>query len=156
MVLSWVVRSRVSLPKIRLRYFDTPEYSTSTGELYFCSLSSNFSDDGIRVTGNAITAEDALGFEQSLPAGTPPPESEQPQEESRALTFAELKELIEQGKTDNIPNNRLIPDNLNVRYTNPQLTVGHLIWIQDDTPSLSKAAIRPKPWESADVAVPIN
>lgn len=34
--------------------------------------------------------------------------------EIRVLTFAELKSLIEQGKTDNIPNNKIIPDTLNV------------------------------------------
>ncbi|KAG8215965.1 hypothetical protein J3R82DRAFT_7947 [Butyriboletus roseoflavus] len=32
----------------------------------------------------------------------------------RVLTFSELKSLIEQGKTDNIPNNKIIPDTLNV------------------------------------------
>lgn len=35
-------------------------------------------------------------------------------EESRVLSFAELKELIEQGKTDQIPNNRVIPNELSV------------------------------------------
>jgi len=35
-------------------------------------------------------------------------------EEARTLTFAELKALIEQGKTDGIPNNKLIPDTINV------------------------------------------
>lgn len=34
--------------------------------------------------------------------------------EKRVLTFAELRSLIEQGKTDNIPNNKIIPDILNV------------------------------------------
>lgn len=34
--------------------------------------------------------------------------------EMRVLTFAELKSLIEQGRTDNIPNNKIIPDTLNV------------------------------------------
>ena len=33
---------------------------------------------------------------------------------TRALTFTELQALIEQGKTDEIPNNRHIPDALNV------------------------------------------
>ena len=32
----------------------------------------------------------------------------------RALTFAELQSLIEQGKTDEIPNNKHIPDTINV------------------------------------------
>lgn len=34
-------------------------------------------------------------------------------EEVPTLSFAELKALIEQGKTDGIPNNKLIPDTLN-------------------------------------------
>ncbi|KAL0945773.1 hypothetical protein HGRIS_012062 [Hohenbuehelia grisea] len=37
-----------------------------------------------------------------------------PSDESRVLTFAELQELIESGKVDQIPNNRVIPDALNV------------------------------------------
>lgn len=40
-------------------------------------------------------------------------------EEPRVLTFTELKELIEQGKTDQIPNNRVIPNVLSVRSTAP-------------------------------------
>jgi hypothetical protein len=35
--------------------------------------------------------------------------------ETRILTFAELKELIESGKTDQIPNNKVISEALNVR-----------------------------------------
>jgi hypothetical protein len=35
-------------------------------------------------------------------------------ETPRTLTFAELQALIEQGKTDEIPNNKPIPDELNV------------------------------------------
>ena len=34
--------------------------------------------------------------------------------EPRHLSFAELKTLIEQGRTDEIPNNKQIPDKLNV------------------------------------------
>ena len=33
---------------------------------------------------------------------------------ARTLTFTELQALIEQGKTDEIPNNKHIPDALNV------------------------------------------
>jgi hypothetical protein len=32
----------------------------------------------------------------------------------RTLSLAELKELIEQGKTDQIPNNKIIPNDLSV------------------------------------------
>ncbi|KAH7882892.1 hypothetical protein F5I97DRAFT_1900401 [Phlebopus sp. FC_14] len=52
--------------------------------------------------------------------------------ETRFLTFAELKSLIEQGKTDDIPNNKVIPDALS-----------------EDAPSESTAPIRKKPWEVA-------
>lgn len=34
----------------------------------------------------------------------------------KTLTFAELQTLIEQGKTDEIPNNKHIPDAINVVY----------------------------------------
>ncbi|KAF8553489.1 hypothetical protein OG21DRAFT_1523105 [Imleria badia] len=52
--------------------------------------------------------------------------------EMRVLTFVELKSLIEQGKTDNIPNNKIIPDILN-----------------DGISSESTAPLRRKPWELA-------
>lgn len=35
-------------------------------------------------------------------------------EEERLLTFAELKELIESGKVDQIPNNKVIPEKFSV------------------------------------------
>ncbi|KAH9937833.1 uncharacterized protein BXZ73DRAFT_89252 [Epithele typhae] len=50
--------------------------------------------------------------------------------EPPTLTFAQLKALIEQGKTDEIPNNKTIPNVLST-----------------DAPSESRAAIRKKPWE---------
>ena len=40
----------------------------------------------------------------------------EPNDENRVLTFAELKELIETGNVDKIPNNKIIPERLNVRY----------------------------------------
>ena len=47
----------------------------------------------------------------------------QPEEvAARALTFAELQTLIEQGKTDEIPNNRHIPDALNVGLNSYSVT----------------------------------
>ncbi|KAI9464000.1 hypothetical protein BJY52DRAFT_1250910 [Lactarius psammicola] len=54
---------------------------------------------------------------------------------ARTLTFAELQALIEQGKTDEIPNNKHIPDALN-----------------DAAPSQSSAPQRQKPWEVASQA----
>ena len=40
----------------------------------------------------------------------------EPNDENRVLTFAELKELIETGNVDKIPNNKIIPERLNVRF----------------------------------------
>ncbi|KAH9064610.1 hypothetical protein EDB87DRAFT_1598359 [Lactarius vividus] len=54
---------------------------------------------------------------------------------ARNLTFAELQALIDQGKTDEIPNNKHIPDALN-----------------DAAPSQSSAPQRKKPWEVASQA----
>ncbi|KAF8497538.1 hypothetical protein F5888DRAFT_1613658 [Russula emetica] len=51
-------------------------------------------------------------------------------EASRTLTFAELQSLIEQGKMDEIPNNKHIPDTIN-----------------EAVPSQSSAPQRKKPWE---------
>lgn len=51
-------------------------------------------------------------------------------EAPRTLTFAELRSLIEQGKTDEIPNNKHIPDTIN-----------------EAVPSQSSAPQRKKPWE---------
>jgi len=42
--------------------------------------------------------------------------STEPNDENRVLTFAELTELIETGNVDKIPNNKIIPERLNVRY----------------------------------------
>ncbi|KAH9996320.1 hypothetical protein BJV77DRAFT_1065937 [Russula vinacea] len=52
-------------------------------------------------------------------------------ESPRTLTFAELQSLVEQGKTDEIPNNKHIPDTINVAAA----------------PSQSNAPQRKKPWE---------
>jgi hypothetical protein len=44
----------------------------------------------------------------------PPVIAETPK--TQTLTFAELQTLIEQGKTDEIPNNKHIPDAINVVF----------------------------------------
>ncbi|EJF55947.1 hypothetical protein BD309DRAFT_961733 [Dichomitus squalens] len=66
-------------------------------------------------------ASDSSTIPLRLPAGN---------QEQQTLTFAQLKELIEQGRTDEIPNNKIIPNVLS-----------------SDTPSESKANVRKKPWE---------
>ncbi|TFY70488.1 hypothetical protein EVG20_g2511 [Dentipellis fragilis] len=67
-----------------------------------------------RITGYDVSEMDAKSAEQSL--HPPQPEAAQvvTEEEPQHLTFSQLKELIEQGKTDEIPNNKKIPDALNV------------------------------------------
>lgn len=50
------------------------------------------------VDGNRLTERHQQATEEGVPT----------------LTFAELKALIEQGKTDGIPNNKLVPNILNV------------------------------------------
>jgi hypothetical protein len=60
-----------------------------------------------------LTVEDTLAYEQTCMCDTTLP-SDASRSEPRVLTFTELKDLIEQGKTDQIPNNRVIPVGLNV------------------------------------------
>ncbi|GLB39765.1 hypothetical protein LshimejAT787_0702750 [Lyophyllum shimeji] len=96
-----------------------------------------------RVTGSALSMDDARNYEYSLrtsnarekadTSATPVAvQSATSDDETRVLTFAELKELIESGKVDQIPNNKVIPELLN-----------------DAPPSQSSAPTRKKPWERA-------
>ncbi|CAL1709565.1 unnamed protein product [Somion occarium] len=68
----------------------------------------------------------------AVPAQTTTTDSQASADEqtARQLSLAELKVLIESGRTDQIPNNRIIPNDLNPR-----------------TPSQSTAPARKKPWE---------
>ncbi|KAF9781268.1 hypothetical protein BJ322DRAFT_1111983 [Thelephora terrestris] len=84
-----------------------------------------------KVTGNSLTLEDALGFDSDLIRRTDQLHQTETGEEARTLTFAELKALIEQGKTDDIPNNKTIPNVLN-----------------EAPASESVGQIRKKPWET--------
>lgn len=71
-----------------------------------------------RVTGQNLTAEDVRSHQDRADprtfTETAPSSSSYLDRENRPLTFAELKTLIEEGKTDSIPNNKDIPDTLNV------------------------------------------
>ena len=61
--------------------------------------------------------DEARDYELSLPStnnGDRP--STMNDDENRVLTLAELKELIESGDMDKIPNNKIIPETLNVRF----------------------------------------
>ncbi|KAI6041561.1 hypothetical protein EDC04DRAFT_2668748 [Pisolithus marmoratus] len=90
-----------------------------------------------RQMGRDLTLEDVKGFPLTTPDLHPtvpqPVEllETQPQDHSpRILSFAELKDLIESGNTENVPHNKHIPDQLNERI-----------------PSQSNAPLRKKPWE---------
>ncbi|PPQ95358.1 hypothetical protein CVT26_008203 [Gymnopilus dilepis] len=83
-----------------------------------------------KITGNSITAEEARDYELSKQKN--PTAVSGIEEENRVLTFAELKELIETGNVDKIPNNKVIPEKLN-----------------EAPPSASTAPTRKKPWEMA-------
>lgn len=70
-----------------------------------------------RQLGPVTNVDDELSDETG--ADNPEP-SLAPADESRTLSFAELKALIEEGKTDEIPNNRQIPNELNVGSMRPR------------------------------------
>ena len=69
----------------------------------------------VRITGNSITEEEARDYELSKQKN--PTAVSGIEEENRVLTFAELKELIETGNVDKIPNNKVIPEKLNVMWS---------------------------------------
>lgn len=107
--------------------FILPRVCFTITRLFALGLRSGFASRSIshfpkppRVTGNSITLEDASSFESStrLVDSNRRAEPEQQQqavaEDVHTLSFAELKALIEQGKTEGIPNNKLIPNVLNV------------------------------------------
>ncbi|KAF8895873.1 hypothetical protein CPB84DRAFT_1244280 [Gymnopilus junonius] len=83
-----------------------------------------------KITGNSITAEEVCDYELLLQQSLV--ERKPAEDKDRVLTFAELKELIESGNVDKIPNNKVIPDVLN-----------------EAPPSQSTAPMRKKPWEEA-------
>ncbi|THH27193.1 hypothetical protein EUX98_g6994 [Antrodiella citrinella] len=70
-----------------------------------------------RLKGSTLTPEDVKLYQTTSGNAALAPQAEEPSttqapEEPRTLTFAELKELIESGRTDQIPNNRHIPNDL--------------------------------------------
>ncbi|KAG5637210.1 hypothetical protein H0H81_005373 [Sphagnurus paluster] len=94
------------------------------------------------VTGNDITSEQVLAYELSLRKPSDVALSESTSifashsHEARNLTLAELQEMIETGRVDQIPNNKVIPERFN-----------------DAPPSHSIAPARKKPWEVAVAGV---
>jgi len=84
-----------------------------------------------KITGSSITMDEARDYELSLPTvNGAQVNSSASTDENRVLTFAELKELIESGNVDKIPNNKIISESLN-----------------DAPPSQSTAPTKMKPWE---------
>jgi hypothetical protein len=80
-----------------------------------------------RVTGNNLSMDEARQYERGLrakdsdltsPSPEPPASSSAAVDETRVLSFAELKELIESGRVDQIPNNKIIPEKFSVRRAN--------------------------------------
>lgn len=59
--------------------------------------------------------DEAREYERLKGRPLEPPASPEP-EEPRVLSFAELKELIESGRVDQIPNNKVIPEKLSVSF----------------------------------------
>ncbi|KAK0498850.1 hypothetical protein EDD18DRAFT_1154080 [Armillaria luteobubalina] len=88
-----------------------------------------------RLTGSSITVANVLAHRQQSTSVSESVPSSNPagieSEEFRALTFAQLQELIEAGKLDEIPNNKTISGELN-----------------SSPPSQSAASTRQKPWEA--------
>ncbi|KAH8077719.1 hypothetical protein BXZ70DRAFT_902133, partial [Cristinia sonorae] len=93
-----------------------------------------------RLTGGSLTPEDVQEYRKSHPPTTTfglENNASELQSETvppRTLSFAELKALIESGRTDQIPNNRHIPNDLHA-----------------SAPSASTAPARQKPWERKQV-----
>ncbi|KAF4576283.1 hypothetical protein AB1N83_003074 [Pleurotus pulmonarius] len=88
-----------------------------------------------RKTSNNITVDAVRNYEQAhavKPPVTPGSDSNEP----RVLSFAELQELIQSGRVDEIPNNKIIPDTLN-----------------EAPPSESKTPAKLKPWEKEGSSV---
>ncbi|KAF8153017.1 hypothetical protein B0H34DRAFT_721842 [Crassisporium funariophilum] len=72
-----------------------------------------------KITGSVITMDEARACDQkhagnALPMSTGASQDINGDDETRVLTFAELKEMIETGNVDKIPNNKIIPEGLNV------------------------------------------
>ena len=64
--------------------------------------------------GTSLTVDDITSVNGTSATSSELSSSEVEESEARTLTFTELKELIESGKTDQIPNNRHIPNDLHV------------------------------------------
>ncbi|KAL0579929.1 hypothetical protein V5O48_002100 [Marasmius crinis-equi] len=101
-----------------------------------------------RIAGSALTLEEIEAYERGAPvaeaassnevaagqtngASASSDPKEKTAEDSEVLTLAQIKELIETGRTDELPNNKVIPGGLN-----------------EQPPTQSVAPSRKKPWEA--------
>ena len=125
--------------------------STSVSELLPTAIERSPTSHSLRVKGYALTLEEARAYDLSLSPSDVTADSGPPTEDDQncVLTFAELKELIETGNVDKIPNNKIIPEGLNVRYRGFVLRESELTLLQDAPPSQSTAPSRKKPWEKS-------
>ncbi|EIM87599.1 uncharacterized protein STEHIDRAFT_110774 [Stereum hirsutum FP-91666 SS1] len=96
---------------------------------YFARLTGHMisAEDAARIDGSRTNAHPTNSSLSAVAADAPPP---MVGEGTRILSFDELRELILHGKTDQIPNNKDIPDKLS-----------------DAPPSESMVAPPKKPWE---------
>ncbi|KAI3604976.1 hypothetical protein WG66_001970 [Moniliophthora roreri] len=94
-----------------------------------------------RVTGSTLTVEEVEASEQAStqspefttcasPTAADSPRHDSSSQQQETLTLTQIKEFIETGRTDQLPNNKVIPGGLN-----------------EAPPSQSIAATRKKPWE---------
>ena len=85
------------------------------------SGSSSSSDDSMELVTHAVDSEEGGGERTSAPdseSGRPhETETDKEKDETRVIKFAELKALIESGREDLIPNNKIIPNALNVSFS---------------------------------------
>ncbi|RDX44601.1 hypothetical protein OH76DRAFT_1421335 [Lentinus brumalis] len=93
----------------------------------------NACTDKNSLSGSSVTVEEARiarAGQTAHASSQAPSQASSTEEEPQTLTFAQLTTLIEQGRTDEIPNNKVIPNVLS-----------------SDPPSESKSEVRKKPWE---------
>ncbi|KAF7293040.1 hypothetical protein MIND_01203400 [Mycena indigotica] len=139
---AWTVSSQeVSLqttPQRRSdrKYFVGRAYSISIGAFGLFSIAAL---TPARVTEQELSIDAVREYELSLSEAPPqeaqntssiPSADNDTDSEPVVLSFTQLKALIEAGKEDEIPNNKVIPDGLN-----------------EQPPSISSAAAKKKPWE---------
>ncbi|KAJ8082180.1 hypothetical protein PM082_008027 [Marasmius tenuissimus] len=111
--------------KARLFYFNR----ITGGGLTFEDVAA--AEEGVRHAVDSSKEKSRAPVQASAVLGNPETEQEQEgKEEPTVLTLAQIKEFIETGRTDQLPNNKVIPDGLN-----------------EKPPTESVAPARKKPWE---------